>query len=95
MIDYADTQPLFRVTIHHEGDVVSISSHIVHVSHIDDALDIVQRALFAAGFNVADGRLAFIDAHDERRLDCDCQLPDVNAVTNRTTNTGANPMNKL
>ena len=80
MIDYADTQPLFRVTIHHEGDVVSISSHIVHVSHIDDALDIVQRALFAAGFNVADGRLAFIDAHDERRLDCDCQLLDVNAV---------------
>ena len=80
MIDYANTQPLFRVTIHHEGDVVSISSHIVHVSHIDDALDIVQRALFAAGFNVADGRLAFIDAHDERRLDCDCQLPDVNLV---------------
>lgn len=80
MIDYANTQPLFRVTIHHEGDVVSISSHIVHVSHIDDALDVVQRALFAAGFNVADGRLAFIDAHDERRLDCDCQLPEAKAV---------------
>lgn len=80
MIDYADTQPLFRVTIQHEGDVVSISSHIVHVSHIDDALDIVQRALFAAGFNVADGRLAFIDANDEQRLDCDCRLPEAKAV---------------
>jgi len=80
MIDYADTQPMFRVTIQHEGDIVSISSHIVHVSHIDDALDIVQRALFAAGFNVADGRLAFIDAHDEKRLDCDCQLSDVDSV---------------
>jgi hypothetical protein len=80
MIDYADTQPLFRVTIQHEGDVVTISSHIVHVSHIDDALDIVRRALFAAGFDAADGRLAFIDAHDEKRLRCCCQLPDVNAV---------------
>jgi hypothetical protein len=80
MIDYADTQPTFRVTIQHEGDVVSISSHIVHISHIDDALDIVRRALFAAGFDAADGRLAFIDAHDEKRLDCDCQLSDVDAV---------------
>ena len=95
MIDYADTQPLFRVTIQHEGDIVSISSHIVHVSHIDDALDIVRRALFAAGFDAADGRLAFIDAHDEQRLDCDCRLPDFGAVTNRSTNTGGNPMNKL
>ena len=80
MIDYADTQPMFRVTIQHEGDIVTISSHIVHVSHIDDALDIVQRALFAAGFDVADGRLALIDAHDQQRLDCDCQLSDVDAV---------------